>query len=71
MKPATHVGGLLVVVVVWYVPRQAEVSDLQHFVVSDENVSCCQVAMYALQTTSTTHSPHTHVQHVPPNSSPT
>jgi len=51
----TDVGGFLVVIVVGDVSREAEVGNLQHVVLSDENISRRQVAMYALHTHSHSH----------------
>jgi len=54
-REATDVGGFLVVVVVGDVARETKVSDLQHVVVSHQDVPRCEVTMYALRTATITH----------------
>lgn len=45
----THIGGLLIVINMVDVPRQAEVSDFHHVVLRYQNITSSQVSVDALQ----------------------
>ena len=49
MQTQTHVGGLLVVVYVVHVSGEAEVCDLHHIVIGNQNVPGGQVSVDTLQ----------------------
>lgn len=49
-EETTDVSSFLVVVIVWDVSRQTKVSNLQHVVISNQNIPRRQITMYALYT---------------------
>lgn len=49
-NPHTHIGRLLVVIYLMDAPGQAEVSDLHHVVLGDQDISGSQISVNTLKT---------------------